>query len=292
MNRTRNIMLGALAIFLVAIVAVLGFTHHEQARKKAAQPRIVATTDALVAIADKLDLPLVGVPKSANALPKRYRNVEKIGSAMAPNVEKIAALHPTNVYAVSVLKDQYSATFKAQKFHPQFLTLDSVADLKDTLTKLGAKFDRQKQAKREIAKITAAQTTAKKRAHGTPTKVLVLMGMPGAGYMIATDHSYVGDLVKQAGGQNVYTDQSDPYLAPSNESLATKHPDVILRLEHALPDVVKPQFDQEFATNPLWAKMPAVQQKRVYDLQQPDFNATATIQAPAALKKVSRWLYP
>ncbi len=33
------------------------------------------------------------------------------------------------------------------------------------------------------------------------TRVLVLMGLPGAGYMIATNRSYVGNLVELAGGK-------------------------------------------------------------------------------------------
>ncbi|MFD1483657.1 heme ABC transporter substrate-binding protein IsdE [Lacticaseibacillus baoqingensis] len=291
MNRSRRILVGSLVFFLIAVLAVVGVTKWQGQRQVQKQPRIVATTDALVAIAAKLDLKLVGVPKTANQLPKRYRHVAKIGSPMAPNIEKIAALKPTDVYAVSVLKDQYSDAFKAQKFHPKFLSLNTIADLKHTLTTLGQKFDRQKQAQHQIALIDAAQAQAKKRIHGPKTKVLILMGMPGAGYMIATDHSYVGDLVKKAGGENVYASAAGEYLSPSNESLATKRPDVILRLEHALPNMVKPQFDQEFKTNPLWAQMPAVKNQRVYDLQQPDFNATATIQAAVALKRVSHWLY-
>ncbi|MCI1986457.1 MAG: heme ABC transporter substrate-binding protein IsdE [Lactobacillus sp.] len=284
--------MGILIGLLVIILGVVGVTQYTTHQPRQKQPRIVATTDAVVAIADKLDLKLVGVPKTQNALPKRYAGVTKIGSPMAPNIEKIAALKPTAVYAVSVLKDQYSEAFKAQKFHPQFLKLDTVSDLKQTLTTLGTRYDRTKQAKQQIAVIDRAEAKAKKRVHGPKTKVLILMGMPGAGYMIATDRSYVGNLVKKAGGENVYSSATSAYVSPNNESLATKAPDVILRLEHAMPEMVKPQFEQEFATNPLWAQMPAVKNQRVYDLQQPDFNATATIQAATALGRVSHWLYP
>ena len=76
------------------------------------------------------------------------------------------------------------------------------------------------------------------------------MGMPGAGYMIATDKSYVGDLVRLAGGQNVYAANGQTYISPNNESLATKKPDVILRLEHALPNVTKPQFEKRILHQP------------------------------------------
>jgi iron (Fe) ABC superfamily ATP binding cassette transporter, binding protein len=81
-------------------------------------------------------------------------------------------------------------------------------------------------------------------------------------------------------------------LSPSNDSLATKNPDVILRLEHALPNVTLPQFKQEFKKNSVWKTMKAVKTGRVYDLQQPDFNASANMNVSQALNKLSNWLYP
>ncbi|BAP86255.1 iron ABC transporter substrate-binding protein [Paucilactobacillus hokkaidonensis JCM 18461] len=293
MNSARKILFSVLTILLVIILVIVGLVSFNKAKSnQAKKPRIVATTMAVVQIADKLDLTLVGVPKSENPLPTKYKNVTKVGSPMSPNVEKIASLKPTVVYSVSVLKDQYDTAFKKQKFNAQYLDLDTVADLKNVLTSMGNQYDRQSQATKQIKIINNTIKTVKNRQTGQKPRVLILMGMPGAGYMIATNHSYVGDLVRLAGGQNVYTDPKQPYLAPENESLATKQPDVILRLEHAMPEVVKPQFDQEFETNSIWAQMPAVQNHRVYDLQQPDFNATANMNVRQALLKTSNWLYP
>lgn len=293
MNSARKILLSLLACLFVIILVIVGIIGFNQIHsRQTAKPRIVATTVAVVQIADKLNLPLVGVPKTENQLPARYKNVAKVGSPMAPNVEKIASLKPTVVYSVSVLKDQYDTAFKKQKFNTKYLNLDTVADLKKVLTSMGSQYQRQAQATKQINIINNAIKTVQARESGSKPKVLILMGMPGAGYMIATNQSYVGNLVQLAGGQNVYTDAKQPYLAPENESLASKNPDVILRLEHAMPEVVKPQFDQEFKTNSIWSKMTAVKDNRVYDLQQPDFNATANMHVKQALTKISNWLYP
>lgn len=292
MNKTRKLVLGSLAGFLVIILIIVGVTRFTQNSSKKKQPRIVATTYAVVEIADKLNLKLVGVPKTENELPTKYQHVAKIGNAMAPSVEKIASLKPTAVYAVSVLKDQYDESFKKQKFHPQYLKLDTINDLKTVLTNLGNKYNRSKEAQQQIKLIQRAEKTAKRREKGSKPKVLILMGLPGAGYMIATNKSYVGDLVEKAGGKNVYTNQNSQYLSPNNESIATKNPDVILRLEHAMPEIVLPQFKKEFQSNSMWSQMNAVKNKRVHDLQQPVFNATANIHVSKALEQVSHWLYP
>lgn len=293
MKSARKLVFILLAVVLITVIGVAGWLQlRPTAKSEQKQPRIVATTVAVTEMAAKLDLPLVGVPTTANQLPARYQKVTKIGSPMAPNVEKISSVKPTVVYSVSVLKDQYDATFKKQHFNAQYLDLDTVASLKQTLTKLGQQYQRQKQAKQQIKLINQAIKKVHARQYGTKPKVLILMGLPGAGYMIATDTSYVGDLVRLAGGENLYPDKTQPYLTPDNEKLAQQRPDVILRLEHAMPTVVKPQFEQEFKNNAIWAQMPAVQQKRVYDLQQPNFNATANMHVTIGLEKISHWLYP
>ncbi|RVU72066.1 MULTISPECIES: heme ABC transporter substrate-binding protein IsdE [Lactobacillus] len=291
MKKRRNLIIG-LIIFLVLIVGVAFGTKRFIDQKVANNQRIVATSAAITEIFAKLDINLVGVPKTQAKIPARYAKVTKIGNPMKPSIEKIASLNPTHVYAVSTLKDQYDDAFKEQSMDVTYLKLDSVAQLEGTLTSLGKKYYRQRQAAQQVKIIQNAVNQAKKRVHGKKPSVLILMGLPGANYMILTNKSYLGNLVQIAGGKNVYQSSSQIYLSPSNESLATKNPDVILRLEHALPNVTLPQFKEEFKKNPVWHKMKAVKDQRVYDLQQPDFNASANMNVPQALHKLSRWLYP
>lgn len=291
MKKRRNLIIG-LIIFLVLIVGAAFTAKRFIDQKVANNQRIVATSAAITEIFAKLDINLVGVPNTQAKLPVKYKGVTKIGNPMKPSVEKIASLNPTHVYAVSTLKDQYDDAFKDQSMDVTYLKLDSVAQLEETLTSLGKKYYRQNQAAAQVKIIQNAVSRAKKRVHGKKPSVLILMGLPGANYMILTNKSYLGNLVEIAGGKNLYQSNSQIYLSPSNESLATKNPDVILRLEHALPKVTLPQFKEEFKRNNVWHKMKAVKNKQVYDLQQPDFNASANMNVPQALDKLSKWLYP
>ena len=107
---------------------------------------------------------------------------------------------------------------------------------------------------------------AEKNAGKESPKVLVLMGLPGS-YIIATDNSYVGSLVKLAGGTNVYGDgDGQEFLFANTEDMKTKEPDVILRAAHGLPDEARKMFAEEFSTNDIWQHFKAVQEGRVYDL--------------------------
>ncbi|WP_395321187.1 heme ABC transporter substrate-binding protein IsdE [Levilactobacillus parabrevis] len=292
MQNPRKIGLWSLTVLLVLGIIGGGFAWQHQQQKQR-QPRIVATTYAVVQIADKLDLPLVGIPTTANQIPKRYQHVTKVGSPMNPSVEKITALKPTAVYSVTTLSDQFGKAFKAQHVAPHFLDLTSVAHLETTLTQLGKRYQRQGAASKQLAKIQVAKRTAKQRAQNQPApRVLVIMGLPGANYMVATNRAYVGDLTRLAGGKNVFTSNDQEYIQPNDEAIQKANPQVILRLEHAMPKMVTSQFNQEFKDNKMWATTSAVKHHRVYDLQEPTFDATANMQAAAALKQVSHWLYP
>lgn len=292
MNASRRF-----ALSMIGVLVVVGgfggwFAQHQATSKTTNQPRIVATTYAVVQIADRLKLPLVGIPTTDNSIPARYRQVTKVGSPMNPSAEKIAATKPTAVYSVTTLKDQFGKSFKQQHITPHFLNLQTVADLQHVVTQMGQRYDRQRAARQANAEIKAAIRTAQQRSHRwSKPRVLVLMGLPGAGYMIGTSKSYVGDLVRLAGGRNVFTSKTQEYIQPNDEAIQNAQPQVILRLEHAMPKLVTSQFQQEFKKS-IWQQTPAVKSKRVYDLQEPDFDATANMHVARALRRVSDWLYP
>lgn len=286
-----------IALITIGVIAIIGFSGgifamHQQS-KATQQPRIVATTYAVVQIADRLKLPLVGVPTTSNKMPVRYKAATRIGNPMSPSAEKIASLHPTAIYSVTTLKDQFGKSFKQQHLTPHFLNLTSVADLKQTVQKMGKHYHRQTESRQAVAQINQTIKQARRTSNGhAKPRVLVLMGLPGAGYMVETNQSYIGDLVRLAGGQNVFTSKSQEVIQPSNEAIKKANPQVVLRLEHAMPKMVTAQFNSEFKINAVWRQTAAVKNQRVYDLQEPDFDATANMHASTALKRISNWLYP
>ena len=116
------------------------------------------------------------------------------------------------------------------------------------------------------------------------------MGLPGS-YVIATDKSYVGSLVKLAGGENVYTDDSKDFLTVNTEDMKTKNPDIILRASHAMPDDVKSMFAKEFAENDIWKHFDAVKNGKVHDLDNTLFNMSANFNYRDALEELRKLLY-
>lgn len=135
-----------------------------------------------------------------------------------------------------------------------------------------------------------ADFTKKHTGEEAPT-VLLLMGLPGS-YVVATESSYAGSLVKLAGGINVYGDGAgQDFLNINPEDMVKKKPDIILRTSHALPEQVKKMFAEEFKTNDIWKHFEAVQQGYVYDLDNEKFGMSANFRYKEALQELETYLY-
>lgn len=254
--------------------------------------RLVATSPAVVQICNRLDLDLVGICQSTSELPERYDGVTTVGMAMNPDLEIIKSLDPDYILSPATLQNDLQPKYASIGVSSLFLNLKSVEGMYASIEGLGKKFGREEEAAVMLEEFDSFMTEfAEKNAGKESPKVLVLMGLPGS-YIIATDNSYVGSLVKLAGGTNVYGDgDGQEFLFANTEDMKTKEPDVILRAAHGLPDEARKMFAEEFATNDIWQHFKAVQEGRVYDLDSDLFNMSANFSYEEALKALQPMLY-
>ena len=254
--------------------------------------RLVATSPAVAQICNRLDLDLVGICQSTSELPERYDGVTTVGMAMNPDLEIIKSLDPDYILSPATLQNDLQPKYASIGVSSLFLNLKSVEGMYASIEGLGEKFGREEEAAVMLEEFDSFMTEfAEKNAGKESPKVLVLMGLPGS-YIIATDNSYVGSLVKLAGGTNVYGDGGgQEFLFANTEDMKTKEPDVILRAAHGLPDEARKMFAEEFATNDIWQHFKAVQEGRVYDLDSDLFNMSANFSYEEALKALQPMLY-
>lgn len=255
--------------------------------------RIAATSPAVADICDKLDIDLVGVCTSTiSTIPDRYKDAEKLGTAMNPDTEILASLDLDWVLSPSSLQSDLQPKYAAIKTKSAFLNLKSVDGMYKSIEELGEMFGRQEQAKKLVDEYESFMEEYKSKNEGKESpKVLVLMGLPGS-YIVATDNSYVGSLVKLSGGTNVYGDGGgQEFLNANTEDMETKDPDIIVRCAHALPDEVVEMFNEEFSTNDIWKHFRAVQEGKVYDLSYEYFGMSAGFDYPQALDELQPVLY-
>ena len=255
--------------------------------------RIAATSPAVADICDKLDIDLVGVCSSTvSTIPDRYKDATQLGTAMNPDTEILASLDLDWILSPSSLESDLQPKYAAIKTKSAFINLKSVEGMYKSIEEFGEMFDRQEQAQKLVDEYTSFMNKYKNKNKGKESpKVLVLMGLPGS-YIVATDNSYVGSLVKLAGGTNVYGDGGgQEFLNANTEDMETKDPDIIVRCAHALPDEVVEMFNEEFSANDIWKHFRAVQEGKVYDLSYEYFGMSAGFDYPQALDELQPILY-
>ncbi|AHY16468.1 heme ABC transporter substrate-binding protein IsdE [Streptococcus iniae] len=261
----------------------------EQSKKK---DRIVATSVAVAEICSHLNLDLVGVSDSKlYQLPERYDDVKRVGLPMNPDIEVIASLKPTWILSPNSLQNDLEPKYQKLKSEYGFLDLRSVEGMYQSIDDLGRLFHKENEARalqkdyHQFFKHFQA-----KNKHTQKPKVLVLMGLPGS-YLVATDQSYVGNLVHLAGGDNCYHSEDKEFMTLNPEDMLQHKPDIILRTAHALPDQVKDMFAKEFHDNDIWKHFEAVQTNNVYDLDNQLFGMSAKLNYKEALEQLDKLLF-
>lgn len=285
---------GIVVVFAAAMLLCGCVDQHPEETSETAKKsddKLVATSPAVAEICDRLDLDLIGVCETSRELPERYENVTQVGNAMSPDLEVIKSLSPDYVLSPSSLQSDLQPKYEAAQVSSIFLNLKSVEGMYASISDLGEKFDREKEAQELVDdyEIFMKEYRAKTQEKEKP-KVLILMGLPGS-YIVATENSYVGNLVELAGGENVYAGTDDEFLTANTEDMKTKEPDIILRASHAMPDQVQEMFAEEFANNDIWQHFKAVQDGKVYDLDNSLFNMSANFGYQDALEELQPILY-
>lgn len=283
-----------MAIILLVSIAGCSSSKKETVKqvKSESKERVVATAVAVTEIMDALEVDLVGVPTSSKILPKRYKGLPEVGNPMSPDMEKVKSLKPSEVLSVTTLEYELKPVFDGVGMKANFLDLTSLKNMQNSINDLGKKYGREKQAEEVVTKLNKKVASIQKEVKGKkePT-VLILLGVPGS-YLVATEHSYIGDLVKQLGGKNIVQGEQVEYLASNTEYLKKADPDIILRAAHGMPDEVVKMFDKEFKKNDIWKHFAAVKNNRVYDLEERLFGTTGNLAAIEALDELKKMMYP
>ena len=266
-------------------------TEVEQSTTVEEDHRIIAGTVVLAEIMDKLNLDAVAVPETVKRLSARFEGLPTIGNAMDPDAEIIKSLNPTEVLSVSTLEYDLKDKFNQLKIPVDFVDLTGIETMLSEIKEIGTRYNRIAEAEALIAELQGEIDTVELISNDKEKpKVLILLGVPGS-YLVATEKSYAGDLVRLAGGENVMAGQDAEYLPSNTEYLYESNPDIILRLAHGMPDEVIEMFDDEFKTNDVWKHFAAVKNGEVYDLEEELFGTTAALNVPEALNELVTIFY-
>lgn len=252
---------------------------------------VVATSVAVTEILDKLGVSLTGVPTTNYTLPESTKDAVKVGNPMNPDLEKIKSLNPTVVVSVDTLGDDFKNTFIENNIPSEFVTLTSLDGLKESIKKLGDKFNKKEEADNLLNEISDKESEIAKKNYGKEKeKVLIIFGAPGS-MMIGTSKCYVGNLVDIVGGKNIVENNSTSFVQLNIEEILKSNPDKILVMTHGDPEEAKNMVSKELKNNPMWQKLSAVKEDKVHYLDSKKFGMSANLKVIEALGELDSILH-
>jgi iron complex transport system substrate-binding protein len=222
--------------------------------------------------------------------PEEARKLPKIGTLLQPDVEAIVALRPDLV----VVTDRHAhlaeqlARLHIASVEMQSRNLDAIYSGARAIGQAAGSMD---DAERMINGMQSQlQAIAKRTASAPKPTVAFIVGHTAGrleGLVAGAGSSYFSDLLRYAGGINVFADALAPYPKISLEEIFSRDPDVIMELSGD----TRAKQEEVFA---LWQTKPslkAVRAGRVYALESSPFLVPGP-RAVEAVKQILRVLHP
>lgn len=280
------------ALFLTGCQSTSGKSQKEETTGK--KPSVVAATVSGAQVLDKLDANVVGVPTTKMTLPEKLKGLPEVGQAMSPDLEIVASLEPDVFVMDNMFKEKVEESMKKYDLDTFYFDTSTYTNFLTSIEKLGAKIGQEKEATKVINELKDVEKEAVKNKKGEAPKVAIIFG-GGENFMLATESSYLGDLVKTVGAKNITnnldTSVKSPYIQFSLEQILEQNPDYILRFAHGEIEQTKKAFDSAFDKNPAYKELDAVKNNKVIDLDPSIFNVSANLQVKEAIKTLGETFY-
>ncbi|WP_294395103.1 ABC transporter substrate-binding protein [uncultured Clostridium sp.] len=189
--------------------------------------------------------------------PEDAEKIESIGTMRSPDVEKIISLEPDLVIASTHFNEENAK--KLQEAGIKVISLyeeNDVTGVYTMLETLGTALNKNEQAKESIddMKKTINEVTSSVNGLQEPT-VYYVVGYGESGDFSAPENTFVGGLIKLAGGKDIVP-ASDSWTF-SLEALLEADPDII---------VLRNGEKEQFMTAEGYKELTAVKEGRVYEI--------------------------
>lgn len=223
-------------------------------------------------------------PQAANDLPE-------IGaySADTISVEGIVALKPDLVLGEPAMHGKLIAQFEAAGIRFAALKLTSFDDVFASINTCGLATGNASSATAVVASLKARlkAVTDKLAKVAEDKRPLVFYEVWDEPLMTAGPGTFIGQVIKAAGGRNVFADLTEDWPMVSFEALVLRKPDIIIASNtHA-----EALSAQKLAARPGWANLKAVKERRIF-LLDGDVLSRPGPRFVEAVELIAKALYP
>lgn len=190
--------------------------------------------------------------------PKEARNKPSVGDILHPSLERIAAIHPDVVIAMSTLNSPETIRGLERIGIPVYLVAgQDLAGLYRSIGSIGQVLGREREAQALSAQLhdREQRIRAQAKANGTGPRVLLLLSIDPC--ITAGRSAFVTEMITAAGVRSVTEDVKQDWIRMSAEALIARNPDYLLMLMDA------PFSIDELRLRPGWSQLQAVRRGHV-----------------------------
>ena len=256
--------------------------------------RIVTTSVPLTEMLYLLGITPVGVPTSTNPIPADFDTVERIGSPMAPDLEIVTKLEPDLLLGAESLRSTLDKNLEGIELERAYLRTESFDDLKLSFKALGTYFNKIDEMNAVLSTILNKENDLLKQAEGKKLPSVMLMIGTSDSFMVMSEGSYLGSLVKKLGADNIATSVlkvSETYSAINMENVVVADPDIILVLASGDHGASEDKFKKEVDNNDAWTKLSAYKNEKIHILDYSIFGVTSISNVEQALTQIANYFY-
>ncbi|MGL5328495.1 MAG: ABC transporter substrate-binding protein [Peptostreptococcaceae bacterium] len=255
---------------------------------------VVAATVSATQVLDRLDANVIGIPTTKMEIPENFKGLTEVGQSMSPDLEIVASLEPDVFIMDSMFKENVEESMKEYDLNTFYFETGTYSEFVNSIEKLGQEINKEKEATTLINELKEVEKEATANKSEESPSVAIIFG-GGENFMLATETSYLGDLVKTVGGENITNnlegDMESDYVQFSLEQILEQNPDYVLRFAHGNIEETKKSFDDAFDKNPAYKELDAYKNGKVVDLDPAIFNVSANLSIKEAITTLGDTLY-
>ena len=268
---------------------------YAQAEKKARKTkRIVSMAPSITEIIFALDKEdyLVGVTDFCS-YPSEARSLPKVGGYLNPNLEKLVTLQP-DLVVIQGHHEKLEKFCKIRGISILFVNMDSISTIYQGIETLGRELhclDRAGNLSSRIRKeLKSIQRDVNRAAR---QKVFICLSRsPGslANLYTVGGSSFISEILKIAGGINIFDEVIQPYPEASKESLIKRAPEIIIEMRPG-EDISTDRRKQIISDWDSFKGVPAIINKRIHILTE-DFILIPGPRVAVAARLMAEILHP
>lgn len=216
--------------------------------------------------------------------PPEAKNIEKIGSMIKADMEKIISLKPDIVFATTMSdKKQIEKCEKTGIEVIVFSYAKSFSEICEQFLLLGKTVGKEKDAQKIINKAKTDIVTIRKNVDDLPkTKVFIQIGADPL--FTVTKDSFINSYIEFAGGENIaYDAETGQY---SREEVLKRNPDVIIIVTMGIAGEEEKEIWQKYET------ISAVKDEKIYIMDSYKVCSPTPVTFVETLREIAGILHP